>query len=173
MTTIAVKRTETEILLAADTQESFNSMCRPCSKIFKKRDYLIAYSGDMGIFHLLKYWKDLCLNNSGKDIQTYFLAFHAYLSSIDSGLKWSNPSDGTCESVILVKGNKIYEVNGFEVSLIKSYAVIGSGMSFAYIALDCGKSPAEAVKLASQYDIYTNDEIESYRFLLKKLKKTR
>lgn len=42
----------------------------------------------------------------------------------------------------------------------QDYMAIGSGREFALTALHLGKTPEEAIKIASELDIYTGSEIE-------------
>lgn len=42
------------------------------------------------------------------------------------------------------------------------FIALGSGAEYAMAAMDCGKSPQEAVRIASKYDAYTGMGIRGY-----------
>ena len=71
-------------------------------------------------------------------------------------------------SVLMVRDNVVYEC-GFDEDdgyweVECSYSVaLGSGGRFALAALDCGKTPIEAVKIAAQRDPFTGGEIRVHQ----------
>lgn len=58
------------------------------------------------------------------------------------------------EMLMLTDQGKIYHASQFEnwMELGHKHYAIGSGMYYAISAMECGKNPYEAVKVASKYD---------------------
>lgn len=74
----------------------------------------------------------------------------------------SEDSDGGC--YLLVGKSKVYCLEAdkmipYEVS--KTFA-IGSGSKYAMAAMACGKTPAEAVKIAAKFDCFTGGAVRSF-----------
>jgi hypothetical protein len=68
-----------------------------------------------------------------------------------------SPKLKNIEVLVLTDRKEIFHGNDFR-SLLKiedPYAAIGTGMQYALGAMRSGKTPLEAVKIASAYDIYT------------------
>ena len=54
-----------------------------------------------------------------------------------------------------------YSIDHFNIGA-GSYLTAGSGGDYAFAALECGKSPEEAIKIASLCDRFTDDDVRKY-----------
>lgn len=98
---------------------------------------------DSTIFHVV--WKEdgLCVNRyipNGKHVGSW-------LEKV-LGVLFSDKHDG-------------YSIDHFNIGA-GSYATAGSGGDYAFAALKCGKSPEEAIKIASLCDRFTDDDVRKY-----------
>lgn len=82
-----------------------------------------------------------------------FPVIMSYLSDPSSFKK--PPKAGNVECLVLTDDKKLFTFTNPSQWLVldnnKFYA-IGSGMQYATAAMDCGKTPLEAVKVASKFD---------------------
>lgn len=67
-------------------------------------------------------------------------------------------------SALLIDGPELYLLTGnyLPIPVTDRYIAIGSGAAYALAAMSLGCSAADAVKVASQFDIYTNDQLDVY-----------
>lgn len=59
--------------------------------------------------------------------------------------------------VILTEDRKIFTFKNPSkwLTINQNFCAVGSGMTYAMSAMECGKTPIEAVKVASKFDLYT------------------
>lgn len=78
---------------------------------------------------------------------------------------------GTSFELLVVENKSVYwcQNNLFLQLMENSYYAIGNGWECAMAAMQCGKSAAEAVIVASKLNVYTNDIIDTYNIKTKKL----
>lgn len=89
----------------------------------------------------------------------------AYLLTADQTTK--PPKAKTIEGLILTKDRKIFSFFGNPstwIQIDQPYYAIGSGMHFAGSAMECGKTPLEAVKIASKFDTGTGMGFKTFDF---------
>ncbi len=60
---------------------------------------------------------------------------------------------------IIVLGDKVYSVMGYEIDQVTSYWAIGAGMDFALASLHLGHTPEEAVSTAIELSVYCENPI--------------
>lgn len=67
-------------------------------------------------------------------------------------------------SALLFDGTQLYLLTGnyIPIPVTDTYIAIGSGAAYALAAMSLGCSAKDAVKVASRFDIYTNDIVEEY-----------
>ena len=83
----------------------------------------------------------------------------------DPGWKSMDLSERAKEfSALLFDGSDIFLLTGtyIPIPVTDRYIAIGTGAPYALAAMSLGCSAKDAVKVASQFDIYTNDITESY-----------
>jgi len=137
LTTIAYK----DGILAADTQLTYtDDTYGHCHKITKlPNDMVVACAGDT----IKEHWflKHLMGEKIPKDKMNF------------KGL----------QSIVIDSGNVFWAQGGIELIPIddKFYA-IGSGYRLARGAMSIGMNPKDAVKFASEVDIYTNNIVDVY-----------
>lgn len=74
----------------------------------------------------------------------------------------SDDDDGGC--YLLVSKSRVYCLEADKMipyEVAKSFA-IGSGAKYAMAAMACGKTPAEAVKVAAKFDPFTGGAVRSF-----------
>ncbi len=86
--------------------------------------------------------------------------------------KSPKPSDWEADLEVTIlqlrkDGLWIYESSIIPTKLKNDYWAVGTGANFAITAMRLGKSPAEAVAIASEFDPYTRTPIESYKLEIK------
>jgi len=101
------------------------------SKLFDCREAVVAFSGSV--------------NEWGKFIE--------WASDISQKL----PRFSDIEFLMLTNRKQIYVSRNFKnwLQIQNKHHSIGTGSQFALGALEAGKSPEEAIKIASKHDIYT------------------
>lgn len=83
----------------------------------------------------------------------------------DPGWKSMDLSEKAKEfSALLFDGTELYLLTGnyIPIPITDKYIAIGSGAAYALAAMSLGCSAKDAVKVASQFDVYTNDRVETY-----------
>jgi ATP-dependent protease HslVU (ClpYQ) peptidase subunit len=83
----------------------------------------------------------------------------------DPGWKSMDLSERAKEfSALLFDGDELYLLTGnyIPIPITDQYIAIGTGAPYALAAMSLGCSAKDAVKVASQFDIYTNNVTESY-----------
>lgn len=89
------------------------------------------------------------------------VAFAQVLSGEFSPVCATDDPDGG--SYLLVGKSKVYCLEADKMipyKVSKTFA-IGSGCKFAMAAMACGKTPAEAVRIASKLDVYTGGAVRT------------
>lgn len=89
------------------------------------------------------------------------VAFAQVLSGEFSPVCSAEDPDGG--SYLLVGKSKVYclEADRMTPYRVSKTFAIGSGCKFAMAAMACGKTPAEAVKIASKLDVYTGGPVRT------------
>lgn len=182
MTTIAIRKYNDRIELAADSLADSGGVVYRRQKIYSKYpNFIFGHAGaaDQG----------LILNYCISSIQTIFetpskapeqleTLKHCDLNLGDLNLeeeiynylctiKDKFQTDGNnMEAFLVIFNNRIYDLklnkSSVDLSEIKEdFYSIGSGRKFALAAMECGKSPRGAVEIAIKYDIYSGGEVQT------------
>lgn len=171
MTAIAVKIYEDEIVMACDSMVSdteFGIRNDSTKKIFKHKNVLIGACGDsVYIWLFINNLNELKTPLSIKTITKWVQKVMNKLSSGQyPGLKNINSQDAC--SFILAGNNKVFEVEGYDISEITDYTAIGAGWAHSITALDMGADPEEAVEMACKRSTLCGPPTHSERLTLKK-----
>lgn len=76
--------------------------------------------------------------------------------------EWPDVIQEECEYLVLKDTGDIWWYSeGGAILIGRGVYCIGSGGQFAQAALACGRTPAEALKVASELDPYTNAKVDS------------
>lgn len=67
------------------------------------------------------------------------------------------PKGGSGDFLILTDDKKIFTFKNPSkwIAVNQDFYAVGTGMNYAMSAMECGKTPLEAVKIASKFDLYT------------------
>lgn len=144
MTTIAIK----DGVLACESKESYGCgmiTSWDSQKVILHED---AYYGFCGTSHWVTVVIDTIRNGEkleelSPDIDLEFIKM---------------PKKGPPTLVSLCNGHLSQE------SITKNGFAIGSGMPYAMVAMKCGKSATEAVKVAIEFDCFSGGKVKSYSF---------
>lgn len=122
----------------ADTQITSNGIRRKGRKIFRHKDKILGISGDMVLgAHLIEWY------TSGADKEKY------------------PGSPDTNMYVASKDGLAYYHVYSTPERILDFPAAIGSGAEIALMAMRCGLSALDAIKKASEMDVFTGSTVES------------
>jgi len=139
MTTIALK----DNILACDTQITADDVKYNCSSkiTIVRNDLVIAGSGD---------------SNEILKLEKFFREFPDWEENLDK-----KPKIRASVDCILISKGKPYTIykDGFPDPMGHPFIASGSGWKFAMAGMHLGLSAVDAVKLASEFDVYTNDRI--------------
>lgn len=168
MTTIAVRKYNDRIEIAADSQGNMGNLRVNRQKLFTfpKNGIAFAHCGYAHRCYLFKqYLLEKHCNIPGAFPVTTHKIFNDFRKwALDEKLSLSDSDPNDLESFILVKDGKIYEANlndtSIEIVEIDNFYAIGSGCQFALAAMEYDKSPKEAVALASKYNLNTGGKIQ-------------
>ena len=87
------------------------------------------------------------------ELATWFIAPSGRGPNIRNGEMLMLCSDGIYHANSVATWNEVRE----------SYFSIGSGMQYALAAMEAGKTPSQAIKIATKYDIYTGLGVKTYK----------
>ena len=119
--------------LAADKLMCGNDCTRTTTKIFRVKDAVIAFTGDIACgLILLDWYKDGCKKEDYPAFQT-------------------DKEDWTRMIIADKKGCRFYEKYPIAIEVEDPYSAWGSGRDFAMGALAMGATAGEAVKVASMF----------------------
>lgn len=159
MTTIAYK----DGILAADTQLTISdTKLLSDDKIrLLNKDTILAAAGDLGSVLIAE----------------KFFAQENWENATRPTIEKGKDDDNTLDAILIYKG-KPYMVDGLLIPepIKHPHYAVGSGWKFAMAAMHSGMSAPDAVKFASELDVYTNNRVRyinvSEIFASKKVKKT-
>lgn len=130
--------------MASDSQVTgdYVSVCR---KVFQRRGALVGIAGELSAAMMFVDWyfnrnKTSPPRAEAGDEESKWYALVATRSRLEY---WDHH----------LRGTEIHE----------PYAAIGSGAAYAVAAMDCGKSAAQAVRIAARRDPYTGGRIVTLR----------
>ena len=171
MTTIAVRKYGDRIELAADTQANDDDNILILNKIFSlhslHKNFIFAHAGNRDKSMLFAtYIKGVILvqNLFDKDsycVENIFLGFREWLA--DHNIKIANEES---ERFIIIYKMDVYDVRLSQEDLFfvrkieEQFFAIGCGGDFALAAMECGKTPKEAVEIAAKFTVNTGGEIQ-------------
>lgn len=122
--------------MAADSQTEWYYSEFGMKKIFRVKNMIVGYSGEMALGTQFIKWL------SGKGDKPKF-------------------TDDDSFSAIVIKKGKCYQYDKTLIPLYSEpYAAIGSGAKFAIAAMDCGKCAKDAIKIAKRRDSATGGNIK-------------
>ena len=134
-------------MLATDTLSVDGAGLKvPCHKILRTDEFCIGGSGPL---HL---------------IMTYYKRVRKMSLAEVLDLGYPDYTEDNCPAMIITSRNtphKAWEICGSHwLEIRMPFYAVGSGRDFAIGAMHCGKTPAEAVEIASKYDLKTGMEID-------------
>lgn len=163
MTTIAIINNKEFIEVSVDSQ------CTLCSakifddlnKFFENDNFLIVASGKT---HQIRQIQQIFYDDNIIDLD-----IKTFKNIIEKYNEFEEEDDKKEFEIIVInkKTKKIFMIentNFYEISDVK-FITSGSGFKFALAALHLNKNTKQAVKLASKLDIYTNDNIKTFKIL--------
>lgn len=141
MTTIAYR----DGVMASDTQVSAGGRKFRTHKVKPLKDGgLIGSSGKLADILKIQRWAEAGFPDEGKP---------------DFG------DEGEFECLIVTGAGEIYLLDE-EMELMPffdPFIAVGSGGAYAMAAMECGKSPEDAVRVAAKYDANTSEPVETFR----------
>jgi ATP-dependent protease HslVU (ClpYQ) peptidase subunit len=121
--------------LAADRRALIGSLIRTTTKIFRVGDELVAYAGDADAGEALFAWYQ-----DGANVDNY----PEPCKATDSG---------TSLMIVTVERDIwVYERTPYPIKYSPQTFAIGSGRAYAYAAMYCGRTAAEAVEVTCVFD---------------------
>jgi len=170
MTTVAIRKYNDRIELASDSLADDSGVGHHRKKLYSQHviNFVFGHTGVSDQGQLLHYCISDIPTTSGKSgdrrvlFDRYEEGFHNYFHEIKD--KFQTDGNDT-EAFLVIFNYKIYDLrlNKSSVDFREiqgSFYSIGSGRKFALAAMECGKSPREAVEIAIKYDIYSGGEIQ-------------
>lgn len=137
------------VRLAADRQANLGNVPYVAtSKIFKRNNLLLGYSGDA---------------DAGEEIMDW------YFKGADTDLfPIHQRGDSARVSMLIIPESGdllVYERTPFPVKFQRhQFFALGSGMQGALVAMHLGKSAEKAVEIVSMFDIYCGQGVEVLKF---------
>ena len=162
MTTIAIRKYSDRIELAADSLGNDDGIVFKKNKIFAKTDcnFIFAHTGNSDQALI---FNNYILNNYSASINKYGKEdFYELFCKIKE--KFSTDGEDI-EHFLVAFNKKIYDlrINKSSVDFTEiqeDFYAGGHGRAFALAAMELGKSPKQAIEIASIYDIYTGGMIQ-------------
>ena len=158
MTTIAIRKYSDRIELAADSFGIDGDIGFPKKKIYSKHPNFIFGSAGMMSEALLL---NSCISSLSEIDLLSEEELYKYLHIIKD--KFQTDGNDT-EAFLIIFNSRIYDLrlnkSSVDLSEIENFYSIGNGRKFALAAMECGKSPREAVEVAIKYDIYSGGEVQ-------------
>ena len=146
MTVIAYK----DGVVAADSQETHgDGRKQSCKKLYKVNGTVIATAGDSYTSLIFVDWFERGARMEDcPDL---------------SNVSW----DEDFECLVLESQSEIYTINRFfqkyYIEMPDGFFAIGCGAGYATVAMDCGLSAKEAVKMTCKHDAYCGGRVQSMR----------
>lgn len=170
MSVIAAKVYNDRIEIASDSQVTYDKFKRTTTGESLKKLFKIQYSPDDCLIVGITGSTDGCClfrefcNIKGAPEKAEILSIINFLKEFrDWRTEIAGETDEELFSIIVFQ-NKAFLIEGFSVSEIHTYSASGSGMEYAFVALDCGVSPEEAVQAAINHNTYCCGPIISYTY---------
>jgi len=170
LTTIVAVEKDGKVKFAADTRitTGWSKSDGWVSKIVHNGEVTFAAAGYLRAIQVLAYAKLSPLpEKATEDLIDRYVTLElvpAIREAFDATGADKNALAGSRVLVSLL--GRVYSVHGGDGSWIRNkegiYAV-GSGADWAIGALSAGASPEEAIKIASKFDLYTNDDVRTAR----------
>lgn len=172
MTTIAARVANGKVKIAWDTQATAGSRASfGINKVMKINDqFAIGIAGRLryaNLIHRASVNKIHPFDLSQPDFDGYGWlldeAVPAWMKAVKRELD-NLPEDdwGAPDGIgIIALGGHVYELGiDFSIQPVDGFTSIGSGGQFAMSAMHLGKSPKQAVEIASQLDLFTGGQIK-------------
>ena len=162
MTTIAVKRDESGIRIAADRQVTQGTYSESTTeKVFARKGITFCGAGDLRALDIVQYamkipqFRDIDYRNANK-----WLVKHL----VPALRKAFSDEEVDLHLLVITPDNTVrYICSDFSLTgLNQSAWALGSGTKFALGALAAGASAVEAVKVAARFDVYTGADIDEW-----------
>lgn len=143
MTTIAWDGTS----LAADRRAVNANLSRTVTKIRRLHNNLVAYAGNASLGEEMVNW------------------FRNGANAADFPAAQRDKEDWTVLVVVQPGGVvTVYERSPHPITFHDPFYAAGSGRDFALAAMRCGRTATKAVELASAFDIYTGNGVDTLTF---------
>lgn len=165
MTTIAFKKEEDEIIVAADSQVTMGSkkMRLKETKIFEKNGIVYGFAGSLCV---LNTFRNADLPRPTDEDGSLFIQekllpkIKKVYKKVQKGLFDKESKDDLDLMIILTFNSRIFTID-WDSCIVEydNFYSIGSGSTYALGALSAGASAEDSIKIASQYDIYSGFEI--------------
>lgn len=133
--------------LAADRMADGGGMARSVSKLYPVPGGWVAISGRLCVGLEVLEWI-----RAGRNPATF-----------PAAQRGEDPA-----YVLLIEADgvpRLFEGGPFPLEFQDRLFAMGSGREYALAAMDLGRSPAEAVRLAAKYDPYTNEVVDEVRIV--------
>jgi ATP-dependent protease HslVU (ClpYQ) peptidase subunit len=169
MSVVAVKITEKEITISADSQVScgrsnkLEGREKNPAKLFRVNNGKIIF-GSTGWTDIASLFRLYCETrqpeySSELAILNFLSEFFDWAHSKNSDFKLEN-------SFVIIFNKKVFVTHGFEVNEVDTYSAIGSGMFLALGAMYMGADTQKAIDVAKKYDLYCGGETVSFKISL-------
>jgi ATP-dependent protease HslVU (ClpYQ) peptidase subunit len=156
MSVVAVKVTEDEIVIGADSilVTGFTQQKDKLAKLNQVNDMIIGDVGDAqeGSLFLL-FVKTRKPREASEDGMLEFF------SDFQDWMKQKTELSEIENSYIIIYQKKVFLVEGFYIKEIKDYTAIGAGMDYALTALHLGHSVKKSIEVACELSIYCEKPI--------------
>jgi ATP-dependent protease HslVU (ClpYQ) peptidase subunit len=124
----------------------------------------LAYDSDSGVkSRSIKLWRvgDVIIGGAGTAAGTELFA-----KWWKSGKKGDQPTKPEYKAIVLYSSGKIEiwaEDGPGPDRVLEPYTAVGSGAQAAMAAMLCGRSPVEAIRIASKIDLHTGGRVQVMR----------
>lgn len=172
MSIVITQVQEDRIVIGADSALTMTNdlqTTHPETKLLHVKNVVAGFSGNAEHFSVFRYYletidtEELIAETTSEVLDLY--ATYAQLAkAFDLSLRGMSEEGltGPVDGFHLLLNNKAWVINGFYVSQITNYAVLGCGAPFAYGALYAGGTIEQALHAACEYDIHCKGPLNIY-----------
>ena len=162
MTTIAVKRDESGIRIAADRQVTQGTYSESTTeKVFARKGITFCGAGHLRALDIVQYaikipqFRDIDYRNPNKWLVKRL---------VPALRKAFSDEEVELDLLVITPDNTVrYIGSGFSLTgLHQSQWALGSGTKFALGAMAVGASAVQAVRVAARFDVYTGADIDEW-----------
>lgn len=164
MSVVCAKIYDNYITIASDSGVYASDTRIPSTTIEKllhiDEDFIIGVCGDVGEMNLMRWFaqEHRPVENTEQGIFHFMGEFAEFCREELAPFGEDEGPEGANEYLIVYQG-KLYGCVGTQVHGINEYAAIGAGAPYALSALVLGKSPCEAVRVASELCVFVHTPV--------------